>query len=91
MIEKKIYYFSADTLQEVDLPLISTEECRRKTLFLPLYRITSGMLCAGVKDGGRDACLGDSGGPLVCSESDNKYTLHGRNNNKFAKVSQSIF
>ncbi|KAG7205829.1 hypothetical protein KM043_007770 [Ampulex compressa] len=72
-----------DTLQEVQLPLISTEECRRKTLFLPLYRITSGMLCAGLKDGGRDACLGDSGGPLVCSGSNNKYTLHGITSNGY--------
>ncbi|XP_015438403.1 PREDICTED: uncharacterized protein LOC107193471 [Dufourea novaeangliae] len=72
-----------DTLQEVQLPVISTEECRRKTLFLPLYRITSGMLCAGLKDGGRDACLGDSGGPLVCSGSDNKYTLHGITSNGY--------
>ncbi|KAJ8684425.1 hypothetical protein QAD02_020217 [Eretmocerus hayati] len=72
-----------DTLQEVELPLISTEECRRKTLFLPLYRITSGMLCAGVRDGGRDACLGDSGGPLVCSEPDNRYTLHGITSNGY--------
>ncbi|XP_076661645.1 uncharacterized protein LOC143365400 [Halictus rubicundus] len=72
-----------DTLQEVQLPVISTEECRRKTLFLPLYRITVGMLCAGLKDGGRDACLGDSGGPLVCSGSDNKYTLHGITSNGY--------
>ncbi|KAK0098621.1 hypothetical protein PV326_005954 [Microctonus aethiopoides] len=72
-----------DTLQEVDLPLISTEECRRKTLFLPLYRITSGMLCAGLKDGGRDACMGDSGGPLVCRGSDNRYTLHGITSNGY--------
>ncbi|XP_015601764.1 uncharacterized protein LOC107270868 isoform X2 [Cephus cinctus] len=72
-----------DTLQEVELPVISTEDCRRKTLFLPLYKITSGMLCAGLKDGGRDACLGDSGGPLVCAESDNKYTLQGITSNGY--------
>ncbi|XP_034947847.1 LOW QUALITY PROTEIN: uncharacterized protein [Chelonus insularis] len=72
-----------DTLQEVELPLISTEECRRKTLFLPLYRITSGMLCAGLKDGGRDACMGDSGGPLVCRGPDDKYTLHGITSNGY--------
>ncbi|XP_015111459.1 uncharacterized protein LOC107037419 [Diachasma alloeum] len=72
-----------DTLQEVELPLISTEECRRKTLFLPLYRITSGMLCAGLKDGGRDACMGDSGGPLVCQGNDNRYTLHGITSNGY--------
>ncbi|XP_023289826.1 uncharacterized protein LOC105698698 [Orussus abietinus] len=72
-----------DTLQEVDLPMISTEECRRKTLFLPLYRITSGMVCAGLKDGGRDACLGDSGGPLVCPGQDNRYTLQGITSNGY--------
>ncbi|XP_063979971.1 uncharacterized protein LOC135163987 isoform X2 [Diachasmimorpha longicaudata] len=72
-----------DTLQEVELPLISTEECRRKTLFLPLYRITSGMLCAGLKDGGRDACMGDSGGPLVCQGTDNRYILQGITSNGY--------
>ncbi|KAF7998295.1 hypothetical protein HCN44_009693 [Aphidius gifuensis] len=72
-----------DTLQEVELPLISTEECTRKTLFLPLYRITAGMLCAGLKDGGRDACMGDSGGPLVCRGPDNRYTLHGITSNGY--------
>ncbi|XP_046473613.1 uncharacterized protein [Neodiprion pinetum] len=72
-----------DTLQEVELPVMSTDECRRRTLFLPLYKITSGMLCAGLKDGGRDACLGDSGGPLVCPESNNKYTLQGITSNGY--------
>ena len=47
----------ADTLQEVTLPIISTEECRKRTLFLPLYRITDNMFCAGFEHGGRDACL----------------------------------
>lgn len=47
----------ADTLQEVKLPIISSEECRKRTLFLPLYKITDNMFCAGFERGGRDACL----------------------------------
>ncbi|KYN08333.1 Enteropeptidase [Cyphomyrmex costatus] len=73
-----------DTLQEVQIPVMSTEDCRRKTLFLPLYRITSGMLCAGFENGGKDACLGDSGGPLVClSPFENRYVLQGITSNGY--------
>ncbi|XP_032677716.1 uncharacterized protein LOC116847141 isoform X2 [Odontomachus brunneus] len=72
-----------DTLQEVELPVISTEDCRRKTLFLPLYRITSGMFCAGLRNGEKDACLGDSGGPLVCLSPENRYILQGITSNGY--------
>lgn len=58
--------YLADTLQEVQLPVISTYECRRRTIFLPLYQVTDNMFCAGYERGGRDACLGDSGGPFMC-------------------------
>ncbi|MBF0573203.1 MAG: serine protease, partial [Desulfamplus sp.] len=49
-------------LQEVDLPLISNQECSE---ILGEDAITDNMLCAGFIDGEKDACFGDSGGPLV--------------------------
>nr|XP_027203522.1 serine protease nudel-like [Dermatophagoides pteronyssinus] len=70
-----------DTLQEVTLPIISTEECRKRTLFLPLYRITDNMFCAGFEHGGRDACLGDSGGPIMCQKANGKWILLGITSN----------
>ncbi|XP_049871049.1 trypsin-1-like [Pectinophora gossypiella] len=51
----------ANTLQEVNVPIISNADCR-KTAYK--QRITDNMLCAGEPEGGRDACQGDSGGPL---------------------------
>ncbi|XP_072940602.1 uncharacterized protein [Epargyreus clarus] len=71
-----------DTLQEVELPVISTAECRRRTRLLPLYRVTDDMFCAGYERGGRDACLGDSGGPLLCQEAD-KWYIYGVTSNGY--------
>ncbi|XP_023934064.2 uncharacterized protein LOC112043038 isoform X2 [Bicyclus anynana] len=71
-----------DTLQEVELPVISTAECRRRTRLLPLYRVTDDMFCAGYERGGRDACLGDSGGPLMCQEAD-KWYIYGVTSNGY--------
>ncbi|XP_066259069.1 uncharacterized protein [Euwallacea similis] len=72
-----------DTLQEVQIPVISTAECRKRTLFLPLYKITDDMFCAGFDRGGRDACLGDSGGPLMCPEPNGHWTLQGITSNGY--------
>ena len=49
------------TLQQVQLPYIDNERCK------DFYggMIYDDMICAGFKDGGKDACQGDSGGPLV--------------------------
>ncbi|KAI4822353.1 hypothetical protein KUCAC02_007905 [Chaenocephalus aceratus] len=49
-----------ETLQELQIPLVSQEVCKQQYPYLP-----SGVLCAGGK--GEDACDGDYGGPLFCS------------------------
>ncbi|KAM9745016.1 LOW QUALITY PROTEIN: serine protease 33-like [Menidia menidia] len=48
------------TLQEVDVPVVSNSRCNSA------YGIITGnMICAGLTQGGKDSCQGDSGGPLV--------------------------
>ncbi|XP_063282577.1 transmembrane protease serine 6 isoform X1 [Pelobates fuscus] len=53
---------SVDTLQKVDLKIVSQDVCSD----LYRYQISPRMFCAGYRDGSKDACLGDSGSPLVC-------------------------
>ncbi len=51
----------SDVLLEVDVPVITNDVCKS----FPRYNtVSEGMLCAGFREGGRDACQGDSGGPL---------------------------
>ena len=35
------------------------------------------MMCAGHKEGGKDACQGDSGGPLMTKRKDGRWVLIG--------------
>lgn len=51
----------SDVLRAVDVPFVSSETCRQ----YHGYQITDDMVCAGLQQGGKDACNGDSGGPLV--------------------------
>ena len=60
-------------LQQVDLPIVSEEECTSSMGRM----ITENMLCAGYKEGGIDACHGDSGGPLVVPDSNGVWQLAG--------------
>lgn len=51
-------------LQEVDVPIVDTEECRM-AYEAEGHPFTDNMICAGYPEGGRDTCYGDSGGPLT--------------------------
>ncbi|XP_073758436.1 coagulation factor XI isoform X4 [Callorhinus ursinus] len=56
-----------NTLQKANIPLVTTEECQIR---YRRHKISSKMICAGYKEGGKDACKGDSGGPLSCKHNE---------------------
>nr|ACF70480.1 serine proteinase [Rhodnius prolixus] len=65
---------SLTALQEVQVPVVENEECRRA------YKakgadIISRQLCAGFALGGKDACQGDSGGPLMLPHAGSYYLI----------------
>ncbi|XP_024085480.1 venom protease-like isoform X4 [Cimex lectularius] len=60
----------SETLQEVSISLVNGTECKRLYGEVGAQRTPRGIdplsqVCAGEKDGGKDACTGDSGGPLM--------------------------
>ncbi|XP_067626643.1 trypsin-1-like [Eurosta solidaginis] len=68
--------YIADSLQEVQVPVMSQEDCRKSKYGAD--RITDNMLCAGYPEGGKDSCQGDSGGPLhVGNNATGSYHLAG--------------
>jgi hypothetical protein len=52
-------------LQAVEVPIVSWAACN--SAYAQYGGITVNMICAGVPEGGKDACQGDSGCPLVCA------------------------
>ncbi|XP_040477403.1 mannan-binding lectin serine protease 1 [Ursus maritimus] len=53
-----------ETLMEIEIPIVDHRTCQEA--YAPLKRkVTRDMICAGEKEGGKDACAGDSGGPMV--------------------------
>ncbi|XP_019765483.1 atrial natriuretic peptide-converting enzyme isoform X2 [Dendroctonus ponderosae] len=52
-------------INEVEVPVVEQSICNHWLQYREL-NVTTGMICAGYKNGGKDACQGDSGGPLLC-------------------------
>jgi secreted trypsin-like serine protease len=63
-------------LMQVEIPVVSLETCKQA------YGNRGGVIdhrtiCAGAREGGKDACSGDSGGPLVVRAPDGGYAQVG--------------
>ena len=69
----KHYSEYPDLLQQVSVPIITNEVCKRA---YSDEEITQNMFCAGYSGGGKDSCFGDSGGPVIIQES-GKWKLAG--------------
>ena len=58
-----------DILRYVTVPIVSDEDCDQDYAAIGQPgMIHEENICAGYKEGGKDACNGDSGGPLVDNE-----------------------
>lgn len=66
-----------EALMEIEIPVVAYDVC--KASYMKIKRaLTEDMICAGLREGGQDACSGDSGGPMVAfSHQTNKWYLAG--------------
>ncbi|XP_040606965.1 mannan-binding lectin serine protease 1 isoform X2 [Mesocricetus auratus] len=56
-----------ENLMEIEIPTVNHDTCQKA--YTPLKKkVTNDMICAGEKEGGKDACAGDSGGPMVTTD-----------------------
>ncbi|XP_075037371.1 serine protease 27-like [Mixophyes fleayi] len=70
--QKEVPLTSPQTLQKVKVALIDNKSCESMYqtsmgYSTSAHMIQEDMLCAGYKQGQKDACQGDSGGPLACN------------------------
>ncbi len=64
-------------LMQVDVPVISVEDCKQLYNMPDVQRITAEQICALKKDGGQDSCNGDSGGPAFSKNEKGEFKLAG--------------
>lgn len=58
-----------ENLMEIEIPIVNYDTCQEA--YTPSRRkVTKDMICAGEKEGGKDACAGDSGGPMVTKDAE---------------------
>jgi len=69
-------YDTSNILLQVGVPVIGSSDCARSYSSQGIRIDANAMLCAGLKQGGKDSCQGDSGGPFVLKSGD-KYVLQG--------------
>ncbi|CAM4596931.1 unnamed protein product [Lepidochelys olivacea] len=61
-----------EALMEIEIPLTDHALCQEAYARLQ-KKVTDDMICAGEKEGGKDACSGDSGGPMVTLTNQNNH------------------
>nr|XP_048309838.1 mannan-binding lectin serine protease 1 isoform X3 [Myodes glareolus] len=66
-----------ENLMEIEIPIVNYDTCQEA--YAPLKKkVTKDMICAGEKEGGKDACAGDSGGPMMTKDQEtNQWYLVG--------------
>jgi secreted trypsin-like serine protease len=69
--------YLTETMMQVDLPLIDHVACRQAYQGDRGRGIDRRTICAGYKEGGKDACQGDSGGPLVTKDDQGQFIQIG--------------